>query len=171
MFTIALVLASVVSAQESTPQPQGSAEGREVPAATPEQAWRTFLTAMIVKDAATLRAVTLPAPARDFEVLLLGQGPPPDQVEAVKAQIAKQKIRVLKPGDEFTLPGGRKLKVQPEEVGDDRAVLLPEGAPLPTRVRKVENRWRVDASPIIAGRKAAEAARKKAETPTPRPRP
>jgi hypothetical protein len=64
-----------------------------------------------------------------------------------------------------TLAGNRKLKVRPEEVTAERAVLLPEGAPIPNRLQRVDGRWRVDATPIIAGRKAAEAARKKATRP------
>ena len=41
-------------------------------------------------------------------------------------------------------------------------LLLPEGASLPTRLQKVEGHWKVDPSAVIAGRKAAEAARRNA---------
>ena len=119
--------------------------------------------AMVLKDEATLRAVTLPT--KDFDFLLRGEAPPAAQIEAIKAQIAKLPIRVLKPGDEITLPGNRKLTIKAEEVTADRAVLLPEGSPVPNRVQKVEKRWRVDATSIIAGRKAVGAARKKTGGP------
>jgi hypothetical protein len=125
--------------------------------ATPEQALRTFLIAMLLKDEATLRTVTLPT--EDFDWLLRGQAVPADQGEKVKAEVSRQPIRALKPGDEITLPGNRTLTVQPEAVNADNALLLPEGASLPHPVVNVDGRWRVDASSIIAGRKAA-AARK-----------
>jgi hypothetical protein len=35
-------------------------------------------------------------------------------------------------------------------------------APVPTRLRKVDGHWNVSADPFIAGRKAADAARKNA---------
>lgn len=174
MLEIILVLASTLQVQVSAPKsPADSGDSRAhqreeksgIVASTPEQALRIFFIAMILKDEATLRSVTLPT--KDFDLLLKGERPPSDQLKEIKEQIAKQPIRELKAGDEITLPGNRKVKVKEEEVTADRAVLLPEGSPIPTRVRKVEKRWRVDATAIIAGRKAAEAARKKAEQPKP----
>jgi len=173
VFTLVLILSLGLQAPESKPQApsgRGTAKGEPdgkakagVAAATPEQALRTFLLAMVTKDEPTLRAVTLPT--EDFDWLLRGQALPADRVEEFKAQMARQPIRALKPGDEFTLPGNRKVKVRPEEVTAERAVLVPQGAPIPNRLQKVDGRWRVDATPIIAGRKAAEAARKKATRP------
>ena len=170
MFTLVLILSFALQTSESKPQtPAGSGAAKEksgskkadVAAATPEEAFRTFLVAMMTRDEATLRAVTLPTD--DFDWLLRGQALRADQVEQFKAEVAQQPIRSLKPGDEITLPGNRKVpRVLPEEVTAERAVLLPEGSPIPSRLRKVDGRWRVDATPIIAGRKAADAARKKA---------
>lgn len=166
MFTFVLILSFALQTPESKPDTQagrGAATGEalskakaDVAAAMPEQALRTFFIAMMTKDEATLRAVTLPT--EDFDWLLRGQALPADKIEDVKAQLARQTIRTLKPGDDITLPGNRRVKVMPEEVTADRAVLLPQGAPVPSRLRKTDGRWRVDASPIIAGRKAAEAA-------------
>lgn len=128
---------------------------------TPEAAFRTFMVAVFERDEPTLRAVTLPA--EGFEWLLQGQVIPKDQVAAMRAQLEKMPIKVLKAGDTIKLPGNRTATVGAEEVGEDRAVLLPQGAPVPTRCRKVEGVWRVDAAPIIAGRKAADSARKAAQ--------
>jgi hypothetical protein len=170
MFTLMLILGTVLQAPDAKPQPPAergapkAKPGRKpksaIANATPEQALRTFMIAMVAKDEATLRAVTLPND--DLPWLFRGQAPPAGQLANVKNQFAKMPIRVLKPGDEITLPGNRKVTVQPQEVTADRAVLLPQGAPVPTRCRKVDGLWRVDAAPIIAGRKAAEAARQKA---------
>jgi hypothetical protein len=160
----------VSGAEPQAPADRGTAESgargeakTEVAAATPEQALRTFFVAMLTKDEKALRAVTLPT--EDFDWLLRGPALPAERLQRAKEDLARQPIRVLKAGDEFTLPGGRKAKVRPEEVTADRAVLMPEGAPVPSRCQKVDGRWRVDATPIIAARKAAEAARKKAEPP------
>src|SRR5688572_14436320 len=131
-------------------------EGKRVVGLTAEETLRAFLVAMLTKDAMTLRDLTLPA--ADLELLLQGEGAPASRLEQLKTQIAKQPIRALKPGDSVALPGNRRITVQPEEVSDDRAVLLPEGAPIPTRCRKVDGKWRVDAGAIIAGIKAADAA-------------
>jgi hypothetical protein len=137
----------------------------DVAAATPVQALRTFQIALITKDEATLRAVTLAAD--DFGRLLEGEGVPADKTDVIRATAERQPIRTLKAGDEINVPGSGKSKVQPAEVTDERAVLLPEGAPMPIRLKKVDGRWRVDARPMIAGRKAAEAARKKSAKPGP----
>jgi hypothetical protein len=161
MFTLILVLSSVLQVAESKPRtvPKDEQKVKSKVAATPEQAMRTFLIAMLTKDEPALRAVTLPTD--DFQWMLSGEDAPADRVEEFKAQFTRMPIRLLKPGDEIALPGGRKFKVRPEEVTADRAVLLPEAMPIPFRIRKVDARWRVDATPIVAARKAAEAARKK----------
>ena len=67
----------------------------------------------------------------------------------------------LKAGDKFTLPQGQAVVVKAEDVGPDRALLLPEGGSLPTRLQKVEGHWKVNPSAVIAGRKAAEAAQER----------
>lgn len=167
MFTLMLILSSLLQVQETNLQnssAKGASKGSNsglAKADTPEQALRVFLVAMAIKDAETLRSVTLPT--KDFEWLLKGEVVPPDHIDEFRQIVAKIPIRALKPGEEFTLPRNRKMKVGPDEVGPARAVLLPENAPMPNRVQKVDGRWRVDATPIIAGRKAAEAARMKAK--------
>ncbi len=129
--------------------------------ATPEAAWRAFIIAMLTHDEATLKTVALPADG--FEWLLKGQAPPPEALGQIKEQISKLPIRRLRPGDKFTLPRGRVIVVEPEEVGPERAVIVPEGDPFPTRLHRIGGHWKVDARPVIAARRAADAARKKAE--------
>jgi hypothetical protein len=129
--------------------------------ATPEDALRTFMLALLAQDAEALRMVTLPNPDRDW--LLKGQPAPPEVIKDATAQFAKLPIKRLKGGEKFALPKGKQYVVAAGEVGEDRAVLLPQGAPVPTRLRKVDNHWKVAADPFIAARKAADAANKKAE--------
>ena len=128
---------------------------------TPEDALRTFVYAMAVRDEPTLRAITLPV--EGFEWLMAGQAAPASLIKELQEKLAQQTFRSLKAGDTFTLPQGQAVVVKAQDVGPDRALLLPEGASLPTRLRKVEGHWKVDPSGVIASRKAAEAARRKAE--------
>ncbi len=123
---------------------------------TPEQALRTFLMAVVTKDEATLHGVTLPTD--DFDWLLRGEAVPADHLEEAKAW-TERPIRVLRPGDEIILPGNRRTTVAPDEVDPDHAVLWPEGDPVPHRLQRIDGQWRVDARPLIAARKAADAAR------------
>jgi hypothetical protein len=112
---------------------------------------------MAVRDEPTLRAITLPV--EGFEWLMAGQAAPASLIKELEEKLAQQTFRSLKAGDKFTLPQGQAVVVKAQDVGPDRALLLPEGASLPTRLQKVEGHWKVDASAIIAGCKAAEAAR------------
>ena len=131
--------------------PEPKAQRQDV--ATPEQAIRTFIVAMMTKDSKALHEVALPA--NDLDSLLQGQAVPPEAVEGFKAQIASLPVRVLKAGEEVTLPDGRRYKAKPEDVTPERAVVLPQGASFPALSRKVDGRWRIDAAPIIASMKGA----------------
>jgi hypothetical protein len=145
MFVASIAILLVVQNPEPKAQEQG--------AATPEQAIRTFIVAMMTKDAKALHGVTLPAD--DLDSLLQGQAVPPEAVEGFKAQIAALPVRLLKAGEEVALADGRKYKARPEDVTPDRAVVLPQGASFPAVSRKVDGRWRIDAGPIIASMKGA----------------
>jgi hypothetical protein len=140
--------------------PAGAARP-QLPDATPEEALRTFMVAAVAQDEAALRAITLPD--RELVWLLRGQPAPAEAVERIRTLTMEMKIERLKPGDQIKLPQGRVAVVAPEEVTEDRAVLLPEGAPIPVRVQRIEGHWKVDARPAIAARKAAAAARQKSQ--------
>jgi predicted small lipoprotein YifL len=137
--------------------PAGS--GTYPDASTPEGAVRTFLAAMATGDQPTLRNVV--QETSDFEWLTKGEKPPAGVVAEMRSTIMETPIRSLKPGDKVALPKGRSVTVASQEVGPADAVIWPDGAPTPFRVKKVGDHWRVDASPMIASRKAADAARKK----------
>jgi hypothetical protein len=128
--------------------------------ATPEDAFRTFMMAIITHDEAALRVITLPNP--DLAWLLKGPVAPPEAVKDASAMFAKLPIKRLKAGDIFTPPTGKAQTVTAGEVGEDKAVLVPEGTPIPIRCKNVEGHWKVETAPLIAGSKAADAARKKA---------
>jgi hypothetical protein len=136
---------------------------RPIADGTPEDALRSFLMAMVERDEAALRVLTVPKPETDLAWLLRGQAAPPEAVERLRTVFSELKIQRLKPGDQFKLARGQVGTVRPEEVGEDRAVVLSEGSPLPTRLQRIDGHWKVDAGPIIAGRKAAAAAQQKAQ--------
>jgi hypothetical protein len=149
------------SRSRSGTAPPRSGAREKIADRTPEDALRTFVYAMAVRDEPTLRAITLPV--EGIEWLMAGQAAPASVIKELEEKLAQQTFRSLKAGDKLTLPRGQAVVVTAEDVGPDRALLLPEGASLPTRMRKVEGHWKVDPSAVIAGRKAAEAARRKAE--------
>jgi hypothetical protein len=137
--------------------PRSAAQAR-IADHTPEDALRTFVLAMANRDEPTLRAITLPV--EGFEWLIAGRAAPANILKDLEEKLSRPTFRSLKPGDKFTLPRGEVVVVKAEDVGPDRALVLPEGASLPTRLHRVEGHWKVDPSPVIASRKAAEAARK-----------
>jgi hypothetical protein len=132
----------------------------EVADATPEDALKTFMLALISHDEPALRTVSLPTP--DFDWLLKGPPAPPEVIRDAKEQFAKLPIKRLKVGEKVTLPRGKEYVVTANEVSRDRAVLLPQGSPVPTRLHDVDGHWKVVTDPFIAARKAVDAARKKA---------
>jgi len=137
-----------------------SAEG----AATPEIALNGFLVAMIDADEAGVRAMALPHP--DLSLLWKGQCPPPGQRALMKSMFDAKNFRSLKVGDEVRLPGGKTLVLTADRVNETRQSIAVAHLPIPFIVLKVGKRWKVDASPIIAARKAA-ARRAQSRPPGP----
>ncbi len=127
---------------------------------SPEDALRTFVLAMAGRDDAALRTITLPA--QGFEWLMSGPPAPASLLKELQERLALQPFRRLKAGDSITLPSGQPAVIKPEDVGPDQALLLPQGARLPTRLQRIKGHWKVDPSGVIAGRKASESARKSA---------
>jgi hypothetical protein len=146
-------------------QPRSGAATSSAPAkikladSTPEDALRTFMLAILAQDEAAVRAVTLPNP--DFDWLLKSQPAPPQVIKDATAQFGRLPMKRLQRGEKVALPQGKQYVVTTSEVGEDRAVLLPQGAPVPTRLQRVAGHWKVAADPFIAARKAADAAKKK----------
>jgi hypothetical protein len=148
-----MLVALALAAQDPGAKAQEKPVPKDAQADTPEQAIRSFIVAWMTKDAVALRAVTLPVV--DLELIMPPQPIPPEALDAFKAQIAKLSVRILKAGEEVKLVGDRTYKARPEDVGPDRAVVLPGNAAYPLLSRKVEGRWRIDVSPIVASIKAA----------------
>lgn len=133
---------------------QTSSATGNIPTSTPEDALKAFILALAAQDETVLRAVTLPDP--EFDWLLKSQPLGHDQLERMKSRLQQIPMRRLKAGDRVKLPGGKIGIVNSSDVREGRVVILPEGAPLPSRVEFFEGHWRVYARPFISARKAAE---------------
>ncbi|WP_435021929.1 hypothetical protein TA3x_002636 [Tundrisphaera sp. TA3] len=160
---IARFLAFVLALSGQAPKDDPAASTDRPRAETPEATLRAFMDAMIARDEPRLRDLALPDDDLHY-LLKTATKPNLLQVTVARRKIAQVPIRALTAGEivEIPTPGGKKLLVVgPDEVSDTAAFLLMEGNPVPTRIRKVDGRWKVDARPMIAGRKAAEAARKR----------
>jgi hypothetical protein len=143
------MVATLVTLLLAVQVPEAKAQGNG--AATPEQAVRAFIVAIMTRDKSAIQAVSLPSD--DLDLLLQAKAVEPDAVEQLKANIAKLPIKLLKEGEEVTLIGGRKFKAK--GVTPDHAIALPGSANYPVEVWKKGLGWRVDASPVIAGMKQA----------------
>lgn len=145
--------------QDNPPQPSaGPAYAQD----TPEAAFKSFFLAMALGDEMAMKRLTVPV--EGFEWLLKGDRVPPERAEEFRKLVMESMMLTrLKAGDEVKLPNGRVVRIAPEQVTEDRAVLMMKGGPIPTDLHRVAGTWRVDPRPVIAGRKAADAARRQAE--------
>lgn len=122
---------------------------------TPVGTLRLFMLGVLLTNEQLVKATIVPVSEDDFAYLMQKTKNLRSTPKQLKERCASLKVRSLKPGDVVTLPGGKKVTVSDEEVSDNRIVLLPENHPIPTRLYKAKGYWWVDASPVIAGRKAA----------------
>jgi hypothetical protein len=130
---------------------------------TPEAAYHSFHVALVAGDAEALRKLALPLTEEELAWLLNGEHlSRAGSARLHRAIGSKPELKRLRAGAVLTLPGGVPFTIRPEQVGDDRAVLLPDDSPIPTDLRRVAGLWRVDARPIVAGRKADDDARRRA---------
>lgn len=122
---------------------------------------RAFLTAAMTMEVEEVKRHSLAHP--ELAVLGEGQAPPAAVRREMRAAFGRATCRFLKAGESIRLPGGRELVVAAEAVSPERCFVVPEvgGSPLPVplAVVRTEAGWKVDATPIIAARKAAAARR------------
>jgi hypothetical protein len=155
MFASATLVVVALSALGPAPAPVAKVD---YPQDTPEAAYHSFHVALVAGDVEALRRLALPLSDGDFALLLNGQHLTRAGSAILHRAIAdNQELKRLKAGDVLPLPGGVSFAVRPEQVAGGRAVLLPDDSPIPTDLRRLDGRWRVDARPIVAGRRAASA--------------
>lgn len=126
-------------------------------AVSAEDTLRVFLIASFRKDEAKLKELTRP----NDEIAWLLKDPISERVaEQLEKQIRQIPIRSLKPGDSVTRKDGRVETVEPGDVSSDRAVLM-FGQSIFYHLRKVDGKWYVDPTRMIAMRKSNDAFLKK----------
>jgi hypothetical protein len=147
-----------VSPATARPKPAATRPrpGAKVPVAdkTPEDALKTFLLALAAQDAETLRAVAMPD--TEFPLLLNDQPAPPELFAQLKHRLDVGAMKRLKPGDSVRMPGGELRTIRADELGQNRVVLWPDGAPAPSWIEDVGGHWKVVPRPFIAVRKGSE---------------
>lgn len=126
---------------------------------TPEQVVRAFFIALINNDATALRSHIMPVSQADLALLTSGKRLSADDRKQFAAHFATVSITRVKPGSEYYPPDGTARTIPKDLPGVERVYLLPEDAPIPIRLVKVDGKWLVDTKPMLAGRKAAVAAR------------
>jgi hypothetical protein len=122
---------------------------------TPEETLKDFLTAMIENDQAGIQRTALPNP--ELSLLWHSDKLTPAQKAIARAEINPSSFRRLKVGDRVKLPGGQKIVFDKNWINDRRQAISVSDGPLPFILVKVKDEWRVDATPLIAGRLAAAA--------------
>lgn len=123
-------------------------------AQTPATVLRAFLIALAAGDSAKGNGLIVANP--DAEILWQGKAGPLD-VFAVSLSL-EAGLQSLKIGDRVELPGGKSVVIDESHVNDNRAEFTMPGNPVPFVVVKSDGQWRVDASTVIAARKAARLA-------------
>jgi hypothetical protein len=160
----------IVSAQDKT-DTEKQAKDERLDRETPEGTVRIFAIGVALTNEKLIKSTALKISDEDLKYLLKKTQGLRSTPKEIKEVWANAKVSKLKPGDKFTLPGGKEITVGADEVSDDRLVVVLADSPIPTRLYKVKGYWWVDPAPVIAGRKAAEAAaqkRKEQETAQPK---
>jgi len=130
-----------------------------------KEACRKFLKAMLANDKDGVLAVILPA--KNAELLWEGEPVPAKLVPEIDKVLEKLSVVELKEGEKFTMPNGLVLKIKKGMLNENKRFVLVNlpgsKTPLPLWVLKKDGQWKIDASGIIAGRKAAALAREQAK--------
>ncbi len=125
-----------------------------------------FIRSMLSKNEKGVRSVILPA--EDAELLWQGEAPPKGMLEKIDKSIENMVITEPKEGETVMLPDGRSIVMKKGMIGKDKTMILMtlggEKMPIPLMLSKVKGEWKIDASPLIAGRKAAAKVRARNKT-------
>lgn len=154
-------------AQQVSPTEDSQEKPAESKPLSAEDTLRRFQLAVISADEKGVCALALPHD--ELEILWSGKAPNAIQKALIANQMKNMPMRPLEVGETIKVPtskGPVEYVVKGSDVNENAAFLLPEGAPIPTRLKRIDETWRVDAAPMIAARKAAKAAaeaRKRAE--------
>lgn len=127
---------------------------RQPPAAAAE-ALRQFLLAMVGRDEAGLRRLTLNHP--ELPVLWQGERPPDDYLADAHKEIAGIAFYRVLPGDTVLDLEGKEMLVKEGDIKAGWTMLTFDENPIPFFLQEDQGQWKVHAAPIITTRKIAAA--------------
>ncbi len=127
---------------------------------SPEDTFRRFMSGMVKNDAEAVKATTLPTD--DVDVLWQGKPPPQEAIPQIEKSLASLKLIRIQGGETVPLPGGKRFTVNKADVDDNNIFVWVEvdnrRMPTPFKMVHADGVWKIDPTPIIAGRKAAARA-------------
>lgn len=151
-----LIFLAASASYPQTPEPKSTAtKDLRLSRDTPEGTLRIFTLGVLLANEQLVNATIVPVSDEDLAYLFQKPKDAPASPKELKELCANMTVRALKPGDKFTLPGGKQVTVAEDEVTDERMVLVLADSPIPSRLYKAKGYWWVDATPVIAGRKVA----------------
>lgn len=152
---------------DETPQKAESPQQDErLSRETPEGTLRVFTIGVLRGVEDLIKKTSLPVSDEEMKLICVKAPEDAPSFKEVKDRVASMKIRSLKAGDKFTLPGNKEIVVAKEEVSEDRLVLVLEDAPVPTRMYKAKGFWWVDPEPLIHARRAVANSKEKSRKST-----
>jgi hypothetical protein len=124
----------------------------------PEEDIVKFMLAMMKGDKKEIENAIVPNP--ESSILAEGVHAPENALPILEAELRLAPYKRLQAGDSFDIGNGRTHVVKPSEINENRLLISQAGSPIPFVLVRTNGVWKVDAGPIIAGRKAAAAAEK-----------
>ncbi len=161
-----------VCASASAPNPAATAPATKaaLPALdTPEAALHELLVAIFTGDQERVNRATIEVPGR--EMLTQGEKVPAEMAAEIDKLIDGMHLQRLKIGDSIkvkttSVPEGMTVVMDESHINDNRTEITGPNLPFPFILVRDGKQWKVDPAPLIASRKAAQAAREKAATQT-----
>jgi hypothetical protein len=152
-------LAHIPANAQEDKKPDKPSKDERLDRETPEGTLRIFSIGVMLTNEKLVKMTALKVSEKDMKYLLKPTKNLRTTPKETKEFWASRKVKVLKAGDKFNLPGNNEIVIGKDEVTDDRMVVVLEDSPIPTRLYKIEGHWWVDPAPLIASRKAAEKAK------------
>lgn len=152
-------------ATKDAPATKGSKEEKPKPdprlvRQTPEGTLRIFLIGVAVSNADLIKTTTVPLMEDELKLVLGDPKAKRPSLAEAKAQFIDAEIKVLKPGDKFTLPTGKEIVLPAESRPGEEMVLQIVGSPLPFRLHFHQKVWWVDAAPLVRARRVLADGKK-----------
>ncbi len=131
---------------------------KEIPL-TKRETCQKFFKSILQNDKEGVLSTILPA--EGAEILWQGQAPPKEMLKQIEKAVQNLSIIEINEGETVELPNGKSFVITKEMI-NTRFIWVTMGGkrmPTPFLILKVKGNWKIDAKPLIAGRKAAKKIR------------